>query len=58
MTEDDILSALPTGNAARGINRIGAITSGPIEEVSIPGYTKGDVKVFEPLKIVWLVRLR
>jgi len=58
MTEDDILSALPTGNAARRINRIGAITSGPIEEVSIPGYTKVDVKVFEPLKIVWLVRLR
>jgi len=58
MTKEDILSALPSGKAVKGINRIGAITSGPIEEVSIPGYTKVDVKVFEPLKIVWLVRLR
>jgi len=58
MTPEDILTSIPSGKAARGINRIGAITSGPIEEVSLPGYTKVDVKVFEPLKIVWLARLR
>ena len=58
MTDADILDTLPTGNAAKGVNRVGVITSGPIEEVSLPGYTKIEVKVFDPLKFIWLVKLR
>jgi hypothetical protein len=58
MAKEDIVSSLPSGREARGINRIGAITSGPIEEVSIPGYTKSEAKEFGPLKIVWMLRTR
>jgi len=53
MTEGDIVSSLP-----KKVNRVGAITSGPIEEIVIPGYTKKEEKVFGTLKVVWLVRSR
>ena len=53
MTEGDIVSSLP-----KKVNRVGAITSGPIEEIVIPGYTKKEEKVFGTLKVVWLQRIR
>ncbi len=53
MADGDIVSSLP-----KKVNRVGAITSGPIEEITIPGYTKGEEKVFGTLKVVWLVRSR
>jgi len=53
MTEGDIVSSLP-----KKVNRVGTITSGPIEEIVIPGYTKKEEKVFGTLKVVWLVRSR
>jgi hypothetical protein len=53
MTEGDIVSSLP-----KKVNRVGVITSGPIEEITIPGYTKSEKKIFGTLKVVWLVRSR
>ena len=53
MTDEDIVSSLP-----KKVNRVGVITSGPIEEVSLPGYTKSEERVFDTLKVVWLIRLR
>lgn len=53
MTEEDIVSSLP-----KKVNRLGVITSGPIEEVEVTGYTKEEEKVFGSLKVVWLQRIR
>jgi hypothetical protein len=49
MTEEDLISTLP-----KKVNRIGVITSGPVEDVEIPSYTKIEEKVFGTLKVVWL----
>jgi hypothetical protein len=54
MTKDDVINKLPSGKEAAKINRIGVITSGPIEEVFIPGYTKIEEHATGPLKIIWL----
>jgi len=48
MEKDDIITALP---AVSG--RIGVVTSGPIEEVNLPGYTKKEEKEFGTLKFLW-----
>lgn len=48
MTRDDIISSLP-----KKINRVGVITSGPIEEIALHGYTLNEAKVFGELKFVW-----
>ena len=48
MEKDDIITALP---AVSG--RIGVVTSGPIEEVNLPGYTKKEDKEFGTLKFLW-----
>ena len=53
MTDEDVISSLP-----KKTNRIGVITSGPIEEISLAGYTKEEDKVFGPLKVVWLEKIR
>lgn len=58
MTKDDVISSLPSGKAASKIYRIGVITSGPVEEVKLPGYTKGEVKEFGPLKFIWFPKIR
>ncbi|HJX59366.1 MAG TPA: glycosyltransferase family 39 protein [Patescibacteria group bacterium] len=58
MTEADTVSSLPQGKNARSINRIGVITSGPVEEVKLPGYTKNEVKQFGSLKFLWYLRIR
>jgi len=58
MSETDTVSSLPQGRSARSINRIGVITSGPVEEVSLPGYTKTEVKQFGSLKFLWYLRTR
>jgi mannosyltransferase len=58
MTESDIIDSLPSGKEAKKINRIGVITSGPVEEVVLPGYTKSEEKVFGQLKFIWFLRLR
>jgi 4-amino-4-deoxy-L-arabinose transferase-like glycosyltransferase len=47
MQEGDIVRKLP------GAEKIGVITSGPVEEVILKGYTKNAVKSFDSLKIIW-----
>ena len=51
MAEEDIVSSLP-----KKVNRVGVITSGPIEEIAIPSYTKKEERVFGTLKVVWLAK--
>jgi len=58
MTKEDIIDSLPTGKEAKKINRIGVITSGPVEEIALPGYTKLEEEIFGPLKFVWMLRIR
>ena len=48
MEEDDIITTLPSVSG-----RVGVVTSGPIEEISLPGYTKESERVFGTLKFVW-----
>lgn len=48
MEEGDIISKLPKVNG-----RIGVVTSGPVEEINLPGYTKAQERVFGSLKFVW-----
>lgn len=48
MEEEDIIRTLPDAN------RIGVVTSGNVEEVVLPGYTKKEVKAFGNLKFIWL----
>jgi hypothetical protein len=48
MEEGDIITTVP---AVSG--RLGVVTSGPIEEVLFPGYTKKEEKKFGTLKFLW-----
>lgn len=48
MSKDDIVSELP-----KKPNRVGVITSGAVDEISIPNYTKEEEKVFGTLKFLW-----
>ncbi len=62
MTKDDVISVVPTRFDHNKINRVGVITSGAVDEVAIPGYTKGEVHTFGPasqggdLKFIWLTK--
>lgn len=49
MTKEDILRQIPEGT-----RRVGVITSGSIDEVDLPDYTKKETKVFGELKFIWL----
>lgn len=51
MQSEDIIRKIPENT-----KRIGVITSGPVEEVDIPSYTKEKIKTFDRLKIIWLVK--
>jgi uncharacterized membrane protein len=48
MQPSDIVRGLP-----ENANRIGVITSGPIDEIVLPNYTETDSESFSDLKIVW-----
>lgn len=48
MTPTDTIRALPLK-----ANRIGVITSGPIDEIKLPGYTESKVSTFDSLKFIW-----
>lgn len=50
MEKNDIVTEVPD------VNRIAVITSGPIDEVELPGYTMSDSKDFNGAKVVWLTR--
>ncbi len=51
MTGEDTTSILP-----KKINRVGVITSGAVEEISLPNYSKQEEKDFGSLKFVWYSR--
>ena len=44
----DVINKLP-----QNIDRVGVVTSGPVEEISLPGYTKEIEQRFGSLKFVW-----
>lgn len=48
MTEDDVIFAPPE------TQRLGVITSGPVEEVAIEGFKQTTVKPLDSLKVIWL----
>ena len=48
MEESDIITKLP-----EGATRVGVVTSGPVEEISLPGYTKEQEALFGSLSFVW-----
>ena len=47
MEEGDIISEIP-----QNTKRVGVITSGPVEEIKLPGYTESEVKRFSGLKFI------
>jgi uncharacterized membrane protein len=51
MTPEDTTSTLP-----KKINRVGVITSGSVDEISLPGYVKTEEKDFGSLKFLWFSR--
>ena len=51
MEEGDLISEIP-----EGIERVGVVTSGPIEEVSLPGYEQDAIKEFDGLKFIWYLK--
>ncbi len=52
MEKDDIIRAIPN----KKYYRIGVITSGPIEEVVIPNYTRSTAESFGDLKFIWFIK--
>lgn len=46
--EDDLIREAPESQ------EVGVVTSGSVEEVTLPNYTKDTVKEFESLKFIWL----
>lgn len=48
MTEKDILREIP-----ENAERLGVVTSGPVDEIDLPNYTKGEPVAFGELKFVW-----
>ena len=48
MEKSDIIKEIP--NNAK---RVGVVTSGPIDEIMLPGYTLDVAKIFGDLKMVW-----
>lgn len=54
MTKEDITSSIPAKIDSKKVDRIGVITSGTVDEVSVSGYTKSEVREFGDLKFIWL----
>lgn len=51
MEKSDIIREIP-----KGVTRIGAVTSGPVEEVIIPGFKTESVNTYSDLKVIWLIK--
>lgn len=47
MEESDVIREVP-----KNVKRVGVVTSGPIEEVRLPGYTESEAKDFKGLKFL------
>jgi len=52
MQEDDLIDQLPN------TDRIGVITSGSLEEISLDGYTQKQIQEFGPLKFIWYEKFK
>ena len=48
MDENDVIREIP-----ERVERVGVITTGPVDEIALPGYTESEVKTFDKLKFVW-----
>jgi 4-amino-4-deoxy-L-arabinose transferase-like glycosyltransferase len=48
MTGADVIATLPE------TQRLGVITSGPVEEVAVEGFHQVEVRQFDSLKVIWL----
>lgn len=48
MQDEDIIHELP-----EDAKRIGVVTSGPVDEVKLPGYTEKEVKSYPSLSFIW-----
>jgi len=57
MTKDDVVSSIPKKVDSHTVARVGVITSGSIDETSLPGYTRGEAKTFSDLKFVWFDKI-
>jgi len=51
MGEGDIIHQIP-----EGVKRVGVVTSGPVDEISVPGYTESEVSTKKDLKFVLLTQ--
>jgi len=51
MTKEDVISTPPSNQ------RIGVITSGPVEEVQLSNYKQDEIRQFGNLKVIWLKKL-
>jgi len=51
MEKGDIIREIP-----EEVERIGIVTSGPIEEVSLPAFEKDGVEEFNGLKFMWYLK--
>lgn len=58
MEENDIIREIPDKFPDKTrVNRVGAVTSGNVEEVQIPGFVFLEYNEVGPLKIVWLDKI-
>lgn len=58
MEENDIIREIPDRFPDKTrVNRVGAVTSGNVEEVQIPGFVFLEYNEVGPLKIVWLDKI-
>jgi len=48
MEKNDLIKEIP-----KNTKRVGVVTSGPIDEIVLPGYTEMEAKTFGDLKFVW-----
>jgi mannosyltransferase len=48
MTQGDIIKEIP-----EDAERVGVVTSGPVEEIDLPGYKEEERKTFNELKFIW-----
>lgn len=51
MQETDVIRKIPTG-----VTRVGAITSGSVDDVNLVGYTESGINQVGDLKIIWLTK--
>src|SRR3972149_1342941 len=51
MEDKDIIKEIP-----KEVRRVGVVTSGPVDEITLPGYSEKEVKEFDELKFIWYLK--